>query len=312
MSHFTVLVVANPEDLEARLQPFHEFECTGEVDEYVKDVDLTDEVKALMTREGDAKPLALTEALEYHGLADQIVADESEVDRNGAHKWGFAVVKDGELVKAVDRTNPNRKWDWYQLGGRWSGFLKLKPGATGAHGRPGLMTSPGEAGTCDQARVGDIDWDAMLAEAGKEAGDLYDKVRAAAEGEPEYIPWAAFIKRVEDTNDSMDIDQARTEYHAQSLVVKTKSLFGFMGGGEKITRILSTDRDTFIKLTSEDNCSTYALLDADGNWHEPGVMGWFGMSSETAESKVAFAQAFWAHIRSLPADAVVSVVDCHI
>ena len=23
--------------------------------------------------------------------------------------------------------NPNRKWDWYQIGGRWNGFFKLKP-----------------------------------------------------------------------------------------------------------------------------------------------------------------------------------------
>ena len=44
MSHFVVLVVGN--DIEKQLQPFHEFECTGIDDEYVQDVDITDEVLA--------------------------------------------------------------------------------------------------------------------------------------------------------------------------------------------------------------------------------------------------------------------------
>jgi hypothetical protein len=44
MSHFTVLVVTDsPDDVEAALQRFHEYECTGIVDQYVKWIDVTDE-----------------------------------------------------------------------------------------------------------------------------------------------------------------------------------------------------------------------------------------------------------------------------
>ncbi len=53
--------------------------------------------------------------------------------------------------------NPDAKWDWYQLGGRWTGYFKLLPGKTGATGRPGLFTHPAENGTADQCRKGDID-----------------------------------------------------------------------------------------------------------------------------------------------------------
>ncbi len=40
MSHFAVLVA--DKDPEALLAPFHEFECTGQDDEYVKDIDITE------------------------------------------------------------------------------------------------------------------------------------------------------------------------------------------------------------------------------------------------------------------------------
>jgi hypothetical protein len=41
MSHFTVIVIGpNPE---AQLAPYHEFECTGENDEYVQDIDVTEQ-----------------------------------------------------------------------------------------------------------------------------------------------------------------------------------------------------------------------------------------------------------------------------
>ena len=42
MSHFTVLVIGD--DVEKQLQPYHEYECTGVKDEYVKWIDLHQEV----------------------------------------------------------------------------------------------------------------------------------------------------------------------------------------------------------------------------------------------------------------------------
>jgi len=35
--------------------------------------------------------------------------------------------------------NPKSKWDWYQLGGRWSGLIKLKEGAEGIEGESGVF-----------------------------------------------------------------------------------------------------------------------------------------------------------------------------
>ena len=90
MSHFTVMVIGP--DHEAQLAPYHEFECTGVADQYVVDVDITDEFRDVMAdaeedREDDQS--ALDYALEYYGFDDQVVADESEVDRDGEHKLGL-------------------------------------------------------------------------------------------------------------------------------------------------------------------------------------------------------------------------------
>lgn len=54
--------------------------------------------------------------------------------------------------------NPNRRWDWYLIGGRWTGAFALKPGKNGKVGKPGVMTGPPPNGFVDQARAGDIDW----------------------------------------------------------------------------------------------------------------------------------------------------------
>jgi hypothetical protein len=55
--------------------------------------------------------------------------------------------------------NPNAKWDWYTLGGRWTGFFKLKPNTSGEIGAPGLLTSPAEKGYADSVYKKDIDFE---------------------------------------------------------------------------------------------------------------------------------------------------------
>src|SRR5579859_6601454 len=41
---------------------------------------------------------------------------------------------DPETGKKGYWENPNRKWDWYSLGGRWAGFFLLKNGKDGIQG----------------------------------------------------------------------------------------------------------------------------------------------------------------------------------
>lgn len=77
-------------------------------------------------------------AQHYYGRALLRMGDEA----TDAHKYGYILVnEDGEVVRVVKRTNPNKKWDYWTIGGRYSGCLIVG-------GKP-----------CDHARFGSIDMD---------------------------------------------------------------------------------------------------------------------------------------------------------
>lgn len=63
-------------------------------------------------------------------------------------KWGYEL--DGE-ENLISTYNPNSKWDWYVIGGRWDGYLILKE-----------TDDFNEHLTSNQAYVSEIDWDLML------------------------------------------------------------------------------------------------------------------------------------------------------
>ena len=72
--------------------------------------------------------------------------------------------RDERTGRYGDWFNPNAQYDWYQLGGRFTGHLILKPGRNGLLGCPGVFrTSPG-VGLADQARMRDVDFAAMSRE----------------------------------------------------------------------------------------------------------------------------------------------------
>jgi hypothetical protein len=294
MSHFAVMVIGD--DVEKQLAPYHEFECTGINDEYVQDVDITDEVIGDM--EGDD----LNGALSFHGLESRVIASEDEVDRADAHMYGYAVVVDGQLVKAVRRTNQNARWDWYQVGGRWSGFLKLMGGGKGHLGNKGLMDScandgPGRA---DIARKCDIDFEGMRDEAASRSRELWDKAATAHQGEA-WEPWSSVGQRMNYS------DEARAFYRDQPAVQALHKAFD--NPFHNIDDYL-TPRDQFIQQARDRATVLYAVV-KDGQWFAKGEMGWWGISSGDVD------QSEWNSkvnelIDGLPDNTNITIVDCHI
>jgi len=144
MSHFTVAVITaeqpTADHLEGILQPWHEYECTGVDDEYVIDIDVTDELQADFAKH----------------------AKEGQSFEDFVPYWTSAEVReDGRCYR---HTNPNAKWDWWTVGGRWTGLLKLKPGSRGHLGHRAWCAEAAEPGTADQARISDIDLTGMAAD----------------------------------------------------------------------------------------------------------------------------------------------------
>lgn len=290
MSHFTVLVIGN--EPEKQLQPFHEFECTGNDDQYVQDIDVTEEV--------------MREGLEYHGLEDRTVSSEAEIDKSGAHKYGYAIVQNGELVKAVNRTNPNAKWDWYQLGGRWTGHFKVKDATAARLGEAGLMTLPAKRGYADRTLKGNIDFNFMRDEAGKNAGELYDRLHAIVRGRE--IPSWESVREKHPNN----IDAARKEYREHPVIADINSDKEFNEmflWGDEPSRFAESRAD-FVQKARNKAVTTYAFI-YQGEWHGKGDMGWFGLSSNEKDEDV-WEQEYNKLIDSLPDDTLLSVYDCHI
>lgn len=369
MSHFTVLVIGdNPEK---QLAPYHEFECTGTDDQYVQDIDQTDELRAEYeasserklkdpngnlhephddqfyrdpTEEeiakhgikmgtggnseifwyskdwGDgkgyrAKIKFIPEGYEqvevktsesetfaqwlkdYHGRSE--VAFGSEPDLADEHKYGYTLLDEaGEVLKTIDRTNPNRKWDWWTIGGRWTGFFKLKEGAQGEAGRPGLMTGPAEKGWVDQCRKDAIDIEGTIQAKISRRMESYRAFHAILNGR-EIPSWETTREKHQG-----DIEAARTEYASHPVVHELRKAHFFDWDD------LNMPEGQFIEGERKDAIRTFAVV-KDGKWYEKGEMGWWGVVHEEMDAnewRDKFAELF----DSLPGDTLLTIVDCHI
>lgn len=290
-----MIIGPNPE---AQLAPYHEFECTGLDDEYVQDVDITEDILSILTKVNeDGKTKTLQEALEWHGLENRIVSDLSEVETDGDHKYGWALVQNNQLVKAVKRTNPNKKWDWFEIGGRWTGFLKLKPGRKGKVGEPGRMTQPASAGRADSALFCDIDIEEMRNEAGDNAYARWIRARRVAPG-----LWESWVS-VRNRYDS--IDAAREFYNGQE-EIKALNKGDFWSDKDQFL----TDHGTYVKNARNAALSTFAIL-YQGRWYGRGEMGWFGCVSDEKEISV-WLKTVEEVLSNLDPTDLVTIVDCHI
>jgi hypothetical protein len=283
MSHFTVLVVGeNPED---QLAPYHEYECTGVKDEYVKFIEPSESIEDLEKEYEECK-----RDYSYRRFSDFMKEYHGYKQEDG--KWGRW-------------TNPNAKWDWYKLGGRWTGFFKLKKGADGITGSPGLMTLEAEPGYADTALKKDIDFDAMRQEAKEKAIAHFDKVTELCGGTIPKIEktWEQIREKHE------DIDAAREEYHEQESVKTFKKASEITYWRNTLEDYQCT-REEWGERAKKSAILTFAVV-KNREWYERGSMGWWGMVSDEKD-KDEWERQFHDMLDSLSDDTLLSVYDCHI
>src|SRR5262249_40432480 len=124
----------------------------------------------------------LSEAKELEALAG---TGGTEAQKAAIEDWyGGDWDDDGNLFHVV---NPDAKWDWYVVGGRWSGYFKLKAGATGGLGEPGAFKNKPEF-DADVCRVKDIDWEGMKAVQRKKAEERWTAYQDALTAGKKIIP----------------------------------------------------------------------------------------------------------------------------
>jgi len=278
MSHFNVLVIGA--NIERQLQPYHQFECTGFDDQYVKEVSIIDDVQESVDRhraEGGTRPVR--GIVEDYGLP--VVSRSADVEREGAHKYGYAIVRGSKIIAAVNRTNPDAKWDGWRVGGRWSNWLKIRSGE--------YVTS---------CKIKDVAWIQMEHEPRRFAERSRKIWMEIVAEHGSHLPWPHYLEKHGGKNDA-----ARRDYRSQPAV---KAL-----GERREMEFMSADRlaeDNYIEKYVRDCVTPYAIV-KDGKWHAQGEMGGFGVSHSEVDDWPRIASEILASVHK---NTTVTVVDCHI
>lgn len=322
MSHFTVTALSRkpagtpmPEvlaDLEDLLAPYDENQSVEPYKDYLDDDHLNH----------------ITQM--YAHVRAKIAAGDPET----IERWDGAEVPEGDRVVDMlasyyeclcgcdedgrywhmSEYNPDSKWDWWQVGGRWRGYFPLKPGATGIVGESGSGDNDAQPNGADVVRKGDVDIERIRNEAEARAKVTWSRYWAIAEGTPDPTPWADFVARVK--HGDLQIEEARQFYAAQPRVRALRehdakvgweqALLGIYGGPEDF----GSDAEAFVRDARDSALATFATLTEKG-WVEQGKMGWWAMTTDEAD-KGAWGRAWNEWFDALPDDAVLVALDCHI
>jgi hypothetical protein len=321
MSHFTVLIAVDadgPDDVEAKVeQALAPYDENITVEGY-----WTDEAESFEgwwdrkyhIDEGHIAPDATFEDLLAYLKDDE----EYEEER-------YRLTEDGK-VERLTTYNPKSKWDWYQIGGRWTGSLRLKQSVhatpDAGRGSPSWGEPPVlEDRDVDYARKGDLDIEGVRAEAEQQAEVTWAAVQLIVDQHGWPKPFADFIKDSGyDTLPDKSTDEAkaliqkvRDDYHGQPAIVAAKEaglLQDFFSSWDD--SFGGFTRETYVRYHRNSAVGGFAFLGGEVGWMEPGRMGWFGMSSDENEDRIAYADKLAAIIDLIPDSEYLVMVDCHI
>ena len=361
MSHFSLAVITRRQPTDARLmeilQPWHEFECTGKDDQYIVEIDKTEEARqayetARMTfiiqepdgskhnafdKSGDfavrfrhfldpmSRKFELPEgyvqlddelAKDWESLAEwaegyygtKPVAFGEQPELEGRHKYGYMQLgENGELVKLVKRTNPNAKWDWWVVGGRYAGRLKTKSGHCNGN----------------QARIGDLDLEALRREAvfsrANALDTAIDQLRSKNNCSTVEIEeaWKSFVVSggiaglkerqpvgvaIQDYFEKIQPEDPARKAFEMSIVALFCGLFG--------VGVPDTEPSLSDWAKSAPPLTTFAVVN-EGQWFQLGEMGWWGIVSDKMD-EAEWEQSFVKLLEELDPEYWITYVDCHI
>ena len=289
MSHYTTLIVVNqaedashaerqaeemlaPFDENTSVEPHREYETGGPHEFWANDI---------LIKDGFLDEGSVTWPAILQGLRAKYGPYDGEISRYGIDDLG---------MYRITTYNPKSQWDWYALGGRWSGFFMIKA-AVDAQARLGEVSwtrkdDPPEVGTADLVQKRDIDFEIMRRESEIKAEERWrswtDLLSHLTEQErADYLPWSL----VRDNHGLDDIETARKVYGEQALVklLRKREWADRLGWDVSPVEDFYFDEpdahERFIRANVDRTAVPWAVLDSEG-WHEKGRMGWFGMSDD--------------------------------
>lgn len=306
MSHFTTLVVVSgdvrPEAMQRKLNevlaPYDENMTVPARREYIRgnpeDYWSVDDLRESGKLPKDG-PLVWKQVVDAHN--EEWGSDDGEK---------LFMAEDGARPYRLTTYNPESKWDWWVVGGRWSGYFRTKKGADVAD-----LINYHHDGSADGGRKRAIDFEGMLEKAENEARTRYQAYREAVKGTPEAIPWQTFADNVTDIGD-YTIQDARREYFSQPRMEKLRGTdFGRWISIDPIEEF-SVSEDAYAGRARASAIPGYALVNLDGEWSAPGEMGWFGMHDDEQSDREMYQKKVLEYLVSLDEDTWLIQLDLHI
>lgn len=273
MSHFAVLVDTSKRDLGDLLREYDE---NKEVPEYEKPCYCIEHGTVSEARKETERLFGGSfeeiKRAPYNALAKELQPDWQEYTRDWIEKERELRIVYSESAKPdpncndcngsglVKSTyNPQSKWDWYEIGGRYLGYFPLKSDRIGRLGRPGVFNNTPDALTADVVIKKNISME-------RATSIQLENIEAA---------W-------EDRNKPFsDVPRGITK------------------------------EEYILERQKRHPLQPFAFVDIDGDWHERARMGWWAMTSDDKEPEV-WTEEFRTWFDSLPEDAEITAVDCHI
>lgn len=289
MSHYTTYVVTktnSKEELDKLMLPYHEYECTG-MTAYCVHLDKTSEVITEYAKHKDDYESPEDFVDSWYGIkSDRIYAEEPAEKPEDS----YAVIKDGNIVKLYQFTNPNHKWDYYTPY-TWEKCTFLKEDANGA---------------VQAIEKSQLDIDGFMNGRKKYFSELYNKLKPYFQ--PDFISWEDARKQNED-----DIAKAREVYNNQKSI---KDMESGVGSSELFHIRWNIHVDDIAKMTEEEfldsnlreSAPFWALVLPTGQWIEHGHMGWWAVSWDEDKDFNKTWTEIW---KTLPDDCYVWRCDCH-
>lgn len=180
MSHFTTLFVGDPDTIEEALEPFSEHieapaYWVGEAGDWSNDRGKVSVREWLETNHPDQ-----VDAWDaYVESTAPVTVPTDDLNEALWAWWGHGGHRNlGGILQEETTYNPQSKWDWYEVGGRWDGFFINKDGEE-----------------VDSIRKGDIDFDAMV---GRQAKLRREQWKAHQDGEKHAFLFQSIPESLED------------------------------------------------------------------------------------------------------------------
>ena len=289
MSHFAVMVIGD--DIYSQLEAYDENievepRCLGEVSDSEKE-----------------------KMLHHYKNKGYDFKTFDECYESKGEEWDGGRLKKNEdgVWCEYSTYNPDSKWDWYVIGGRWSGaFIRLKDGCSGEEGESGAF---GNKTGIDSARKGDIDFGAIRKEADEKARERYNTILSKFNHnipKPQYT-WDEILNGNEFI--SLDINAKREMYRNQDAIKRWNEVLGKDAWYFDIEKFQCTE-DEYAERARLLSFAPYAVV-INGEWIERGRMGWWGMTTGDMDIH-EWAKKVNSIVDSLSDDTLITFVDCHI